>query len=315
MTIKNLLCAGLTFFCFCLLSQSFTATYSFVNVSTSSGIIDPDPVPSVTGLTFGSFIAVGASANPNASGRFSFTNWPAGGINGDDNYANFSGVLSPTIYFEVTVSVTSGYTLDLNSISFAVRRSGTGIRNYCVRSNHDNYSGNLAASTGTNAKLSVIPTGVFFWNYDSLGTSSDQKGSLITLDNQFSSITNSVTFHFYAWNSESSGGTFSIDNVAFTGSVSAAGSGPVGLANLDHVDEKLYLFPNPSPNGIFWVKASEKINWIEVFGPAGEYYCSNYVLSGDGKIGLDLSSFANGMYFMNIQTHNSYYQRKIAISK
>src|ERR1051326_2718625 len=60
-------------------AQAFTGTYTFASVTTTSGTTDPTPPPTATGLTFGSFTAVGPhSPNPNANGRFSFVNWPTG---------------------------------------------------------------------------------------------------------------------------------------------------------------------------------------------------------------------------------------------
>jgi trimeric autotransporter adhesin len=116
------------------------------------------------------------------------------------------------------IMVAPGHTLNLQDLSFYVRRSGTGIRNYCVRSDADSFSNNLAAATGTNAKLEVLPGEVFLWKYDSISVTSDQRGSHVLFGSSFN-VTNSITFRFYAWNSEASGGSFSIDNVTFTGSV------------------------------------------------------------------------------------------------
>ena len=201
-----------------LQGQNFLAPYSFSAVTGASGITDPTPCPLLSGMTFGPFRAIGASLNPNASGRFSFTGWPVGAVDGIDDYSQFTGNLSAQTYYELTIKVQSGYTLSLENISFGMRRSGTGVRNYSVRSSRDNFSFDLAAGTGTNTKISVIPTNVLFWNYDSVSTSSDQKGSLIDLSHvSFKSIEDSVTFRFYAWNAETGGGTFSIDNVVIKG--------------------------------------------------------------------------------------------------
>ncbi|MGC3959851.1 MAG: hypothetical protein QM813_18570 [Verrucomicrobiota bacterium] len=113
-------------------AQSFTSTYDFASVTTSSGLTDPTTPPTATGVTFGSFSAVGYFGSPNASARFSFTTNALGGINGDNNFANFTGALDSTKYFEVTLTPLAGYTLNVDSIGFTIQRSGTGIRSYAV---------------------------------------------------------------------------------------------------------------------------------------------------------------------------------------
>ena len=109
--------------------------------------------------------------------------------------------------------------LRCNSIRLGSRfqRSGTGIRNYAVRSSVDGYAANLPASINpANANLGVGATNEFRWLSDALSTA--QNGSLITLGASFADLTSPVSFRFYGWNAEGSVGTFSIDNVSFTGS-------------------------------------------------------------------------------------------------
>jgi len=296
--IKNLLFISLTFFDFCAIAQNFIATYGFADVTTSTGILDPSASPTVSGLTFNSFSATGTSANPGASGRFAFTNWPLGGINGMDDYSNFTGVLSPTVYYEVSIVVDPGYTLSLSTVTFAVRRSGTGIRHYCMRSNLDNYNNNLAANTGTNAKLSVVPNDVFFWNYDSVSTSSDQRGSQLSLGSAFAVITTSVTFRFYAWNAESNGGSFSIDNVSFIGSVTNLPPDPLAIPSLPDESDKIKLYPNPSVDGSFQIDNTHNIFKFEIISFSGKVLAERQISSGEKKITLNLSQLENGTYLL-----------------
>lgn len=202
-------------------SQAFSGLYTFANVTTTTGFNDPTPPPLATGLTFGAFSAYGTPNNPNASGRFSFQNWPAGATDLNDNYTSLTGALSSGEYYEVTLTPASGYSIDLSSITFSVQRSGTGIRTYSVRSSQDNFSSNLPATINpNNTNLSVQSGNIFFWNFDA--TTTNQNGSKITLSGpSFTGVTNPVTFRIYAWNSETTLGTFSIDNVSFTGTATA----------------------------------------------------------------------------------------------
>ncbi len=212
--IKKILSMAFMCAAFIAHSQSFTLTYPFSAVTPSTGLIDPTPTPTAAGITSGSFTAVGTpSANPNASGRFSFVGWPLGATSGVDTYSTMTGAINTGEYYEIVLTPVNGYTIALNSIIFTVQRSAAGIRNYAVRTSADGFTNNLPASVTTNTNLSVVGTNEFFWNLDAL--SSAQNGSTISLFG--ATITSSVSFRFYGWNAEQSGGTFSIDNVNIDG--------------------------------------------------------------------------------------------------
>lgn len=197
-------------------AQNFTATYDFASVNTTSGQTDPTAPPTATGVTFGAFTSTGAAANPNASGRFSFTSNPTGGVNGVDDFSQFTGSLTPTAYFEVAITPLTTVQLQLDTIAFTVQRSGTGIRSYAVRSSLDGYTANLPASINTgNANLGIGPDNEFRVLLDSITTA--QNGSLVTLGPNFAGLTSTVSFRFYGWNAEAGTGTFSLDNVTFSG--------------------------------------------------------------------------------------------------
>lgn len=204
------------------LAQSTLFTYAFGDVvSGTSGTTSAGGV--ANNVTFGSFTAVGTQGQPNAGGRFSFIDWSLGATNGSDS---FTGVIDLAQYYEVTLTPDVGFSLDLDNISFVLQRSSTGIRQYSVRSSIDGFASNLAASISpANASLSVVnapQTNIFQVTDAATGANS---GSLVTLGGLFDAITTAVTFRFYGWNAEQSGGTFSLDNVAFTG-LTASAAGP-----------------------------------------------------------------------------------------
>ncbi len=213
------------------IGQNFSVTYSFANVTTTSGRTDPTPVPVATGVSFGNFTAVAPAGNPNAladnpnaSGRFSFTGWPLGATNSSNV---FSGSINMGQYYEVTLTPQMYYSLQLDSISFTQQRSGTGIRRYSVRSSVDGFGANLPAVIDPpNANLSVIGSDTF--QVVDLGTTMAENGSKNILSDltAYSSITSAVTFRFYAWNAEGSSGTFSIDNVKLSGSTTLSATAP-----------------------------------------------------------------------------------------
>jgi trimeric autotransporter adhesin len=200
--------------------SSFSVTYNFSNVVINvGGTTDPTPPPTAGGVDFGSFAAVGYSGNPNASGRFAWNGNPTGGLDGVDDFTQFGGSLSTTAYFEVSInpSPLGLIELQLDSIGFTVQRSGQGPRSYAVRSSVDGYAANLPASINpANANLGVGPGDELRILLDTVTTA--QNGSLITLGLPHASLTSPVTFRFYAWNAETTTGTFSIDNVTISGS-------------------------------------------------------------------------------------------------
>lgn len=199
-----------------LRGQNFTALYTFSGVvSGTGGKTDPTPVPVSTGVTFGSFRAVGnQGANPNATGRFSFQGWP----------------LTPTInltqYFEVIITPQTNYSLSLDTMTFTMQRSGTGITQFSVRSSTDNYSTNLPASfAGT--ELTVDTANVF--KVVSTATTTAIANCKVSLN--LVNSTSPDTIRFYGWGASASGGTFSLNRVQFTGAARAAAGTP--LLSLD----------------------------------------------------------------------------------
>lgn len=194
-------------------SGNFTAVYDFGSVTTSSGTTDPTAVPTVEGLTFGSFKAIGVGSNSSGGGRFSFNTWGTGATNGQDA---FTGALDPAKYFEITITPATGKSVEISKISFTLQRSSTGIRQASIRGSVDNFTANLPASIDpANANLSIVPTSVF---QVTDAVTNAQDGCVITLGSAYKNLNTSVTFRIYGFNAESTGGTFSIDNVKIEGS-------------------------------------------------------------------------------------------------
>ena len=307
--IKQLLTISLIFSGLFVKAQSFTATYDFAATTTISGTTDPTAPPTVTGVTCGSFVAVGTpSANANASGRFSFVGWPLGSTNGVDTYSAMTGSISTNEYYEVTLTPQLGYTMTLNSITFTTQRSGTGIRSYVVRTSADGYTSNLPAAVGTSTNLSVVGTNEFFWNFDA--TTSAQTGSMINLFGASTSLP--VSFRFYAWNAEANG-TFSIDNVVFDGSVSILTG--LGHINVD-LNSNLNIYPTPSHDGVVYIesKNSAEVTKIEVLDVLGNIVLTNNSKS-DTKVRLNMADMSNGNYFVRVYSGNTVATKKIVIVK
>ncbi|MFY9307585.1 MAG: M43 family zinc metalloprotease [Bacteroidia bacterium] len=196
---------------------TFASPYGFDSVTPVSGTTDTTSVAASTGVSFGEFEAVGVSANSTDSMRFSFSDWDTGAPDSTTVYDSLTGSINTSKYYEVTVTPKFGSSMTLTGITFSVQRDSTGVRTYAVRSSANNYASNLAASISpANANLEIKGTNVFFINKD---TTSNQNGSKITLSGAaYTNAITPITFRFYGWNAEDTAGTFSIDNVNFTGS-------------------------------------------------------------------------------------------------
>jgi hypothetical protein len=290
-----------------LMAQPFAATYTFDSVKTTSGTTDPSLVPTAAGLTFGSFMAVATSANSNAAGRFDFNNWPGGstGGTGDTLYAGMTGVINTLEYYEVTLSPSAGYTLNLDTIKFAFERSGTGVRSYAVRSSMDAYVSNLTAVYLPPPTTNVIvePGNDFFLRRDIV--TAQNRNAIILGGISFTNIAIPVTFRFYAWNAEpGTAGTFSIDNVRFSGSAATA----TGI--IEKTITAISIYPNPSNDGVFMVDAGTAT--IIAYNILGKKIFEKTL---SGKEQIDLSAEVNGSYFLHIQNADGVVTKKVTINK
>ena len=265
--MKHLLSISFLFLGLNVFSQAFSVMYPFTGVTSSSvtntGTLDPTPAPVATGITCGSFVAVGTSTSTAANGVFAFSGWDATIINGNDAYTTYTGAINPAKYYEVTITPNSS-TVSLNSITFNMSRSSQGPRNWAVRSNKDTYGANLSASiTGPNTNINVQAGNVFFWALDSYTVSGGKQeiGSAITLSGpNFTNQTTPYTFRFYAWNAESGAGTFRIDTVRFNGTV--AGASGISEYTQD-LNSTIKIYPNPSNDGIIYLD-TKKINFSKI---------------------------------------------------
>lgn len=283
--------------------QAFTGTYNFASVvNNTSGLTDPTPVPTVTGMVFGSFSATNPVATqPGANGRFVFDNQPLGAGNGA-TYASLTGSVSPTTFYEVTLSPQSGYSVDLTSITFTSQRSNTGVRTYVVRSSADGYVANLPASISpANANLIAQPGDIFFFNADN---NSSQTGSTITLSGvDFTGLTSPITFRFYAYNAEASTGNFSIDDVVVSGNINT-------LSAADNNIEGLKMYPNPVSGNTLFLTSRNNLNMsVQIFDLLGKEVLKSEVTNNS----VNVSTLNSGVYVVKITEEGKTATRKLVI--
>lgn len=298
---------------FITIISSFCASaqllYTFDSVKTTSGIIDPSPVPVVTGITCGSFSATGTPPNSLAAARFDFSDWSIGSVGGlgDTLFSGMTGAINTAEYYEVTLTPQAGYSMTGDTIKFSFERSGTGVRSYAVRSSLDGYAANLTAVYGLpTTNVDVQAGNIFFLKKD---ITTIQNRNIIVLGGAFANLVTPVTFRFYAWNAEAPTGTFSIDNVNFIGSATLA----TGISEKNN--STITVFPNPSSNGVFTLDLNNTAgkSSIRILDIVGNVIYSTETTNS--KQTLDLSTVANGSYFVSITNNNTTTTKKIVVNK
>lgn len=137
---------------------------------------------SVSGLGRGSG-AIGTGAND----RYNANSWD-------------TSSLDPSAYFTWTLTPDEGFSIDLLRLSGAWQRSGSGANQYQLRSSLDGFTSSIAAGAITGSGSSAT------FNLDLSST-------------LFDSITAGIEFRLYAWGATAPGGTFSINDFSFVGTV------------------------------------------------------------------------------------------------
>lgn len=204
----------------CEVNSFSNAIYTFNNVTTSSGNIDATSPPSqvinnVTKLQLSNFSSAGVSPNSVADSAFAFSAWDTDPLAFDTVYANLTGAVNTSKYYQFTVTPVLGQAFSLAALTFKVNRGVEGPTTFVVRSSVNNYTTNLPALISpANTMLSTQTNNVFYIKGDFIGNLGGSKVNLAG----FANIYKPVTFRIYAYNAESANGYFSIDDVTITGS-------------------------------------------------------------------------------------------------
>jgi hypothetical protein len=287
--------------------QTFTATYDFAGIpsSATNGLTDPTPPPTVSGLTFSYFTALNSdtSLNSGASGRFSYTKQPLGAVASSNVYTDHTGVLDSNTYFTFIITPTSGTVFDLSKITFKSQRSATGIRTYAVRSSADGYTANLPASVSPiNPEISVETGNISYRTLDA--TTTAQNGSTITLSGaSFTGISTPITFRIYGWNAETTSGTFSVDDVAITGTITTLSVKQNEIAGLS-------IYPNPVTKGTLYITSnSNSEKSVTVFDVLGKQVLN----SKTSNNAVNVANLKSGIYILKITEDEKIDTRKLII--
>jgi autotransporter-associated beta strand protein len=224
-------------------AQTFSGTYTFGSAGNVSSFAYNGA--SIENLTVGNLDKVGAVSS-SSTGNFRANNWAL-----DPTSGTLTGSLDAGKYFTFTLTAADGYLIDMSTLTFGVGRSSTGPRSFVWRSDVDAYAANLADYTATNAGLTVTD-GVLLTPDANSGYTGNTLG-LSSLDS-----VSSITFRFYAFNAEASGGTGGLQgDFSFSGELISAG--PLTFGN--------YWAPVAGGGGSGTWSSSSK-TWSEAASPA-----------------------------------------------
>ena len=186
---------------------TFTGIYTWgTNGNTSSFAYNGTDIAN---LTESAFTKVGITTT-SSSGNFRATGFAL-----DPVVGTLTGTNDPSKYFQFGLTADSGFTLSMTNINFGVGRSATGPRTFVWSSSVDNFATivtNYTVPANVTNNAGVITIG------DNTLTSLTN----IVLDLSAASFQNltAISFRFYAYNSEASGGTGGLQGpLSFSGSV------------------------------------------------------------------------------------------------
>lgn len=189
-------------------------TYTFDDVTTGSGRASAGA--GTASVSFSAFTAATTlSTNSNTAGVFAFGQWVPGGATNGSNV--FTGAIDLTEYYEFTVTPQPGYAVSLTSLAFSAGRTGTGPRQFVVRSDADAFGANLAAVAGG----SVVVAGANVFQFPDNAATSLVAGQQVALAGpDFTGLGGARTFRLYAFNAEGAG-QFRLDDLTVHGTAVA----------------------------------------------------------------------------------------------
>jgi hypothetical protein len=192
----------------------------------------------ISNLTVSAITKNGITSS-SSSGNFRASNWTTGSIDG----GQAGGTLDLTDYFEFTITSASGYTISNPTLNFGVGRSATGPRRFQWRWSVDNYGSALSVAT---VHGSIMHSSGVLTTPD---VNSGYTGNAISAT---TSGQTSITFRFYAYGAEASGGTGGLHgNLTFGGTL-------VSISMLPVTWNEKYVNTLKNGNEVVWSTSSEQ---------------------------------------------------------
>jgi len=252
-----------------------TLTFNFSGITTSATPLTATSAWDAN-LTLTNGITIGPAVTAAAtSGRFSSTGYQVASLAAAVTGGNY-------IYFKITPN--AGYNLSLSgkTVQFIGQVSGTGATNYALETSIDGFGTTTIGTSssggggGGSSKTSSTITYTF-------GTGS-----------QYSNITSTVEFRFYAWGATGSGGTFSLNSLSITEATAAcAPVAPTSLSGTAGDTKSTVSWTNPSCFANVMVVA--KNGTYTGATPSGSGYTANAALgSGTAFDGGSVIYYGSG---------------------
>lgn len=171
-------------------AQTFVATYTFASAASDT--------PTQTGLAFTSLSGANVTLQYSSPNTNTFTTaWVTGGASPNTSE-----------YLSLSLQATSGYALDLSSLTFNSSRSASGPPNVRIEMFID------GTSVATSSDFTIADPGS--------GTTASMSSSTFNFADQLSiAAATVVEFRFYAWGGTSSSGSLRLDDIAISGALAA----------------------------------------------------------------------------------------------
>jgi hypothetical protein len=187
-------------------SAVFTGTYSFTGSTGDTNSLAYNGTP-ITNLTPSDLTKVGVTTS-SSSGNSRASNFGTGSANG----GAAGGSRDTGKYFEFSITAGAGFTVTDPTITFGVGRSAAGPRQFEWRSSLDNYATAIPV-TANNVSLTKTAENV-------LQTPDANSGYTGNTVSRTTSGQSAITFRFYAYGAEDSGGTGGLQgNLTFSGTL------------------------------------------------------------------------------------------------
>lgn len=135
-------------------------------------------------LTFSGIGRGSGISGTNANDRYNATGWNTPALDAND-------------YFTFTLTPATGYVLDLTSFAYVGQASGSGPTSFAFRSSLDGFSANIGSPTAAGTTISLT-------------------------DAAFQGLSGPIEFRLYGWDASAAGGTYSINDFTFNGTIQAA---------------------------------------------------------------------------------------------
>lgn len=241
-------------------AQAQIGTYTFTGAAGSEATVAVDAQPinaSFSPMSRGAGVTASAGAN-----TFAATNWTL-------------AALDVTDYFAFSVQPAAGFQMRLDSVVLDERRSGTGIREWAVRSSLDNFTANIITVT--------VP--------DDDQTRANKK---VVLPASFAALTTPVEFRIYGYNAEAGGGSWRLDNVRTYGVVS---SRPLSTRNAV-TTSAVSVFPNPATDVLSIQVNGKKTKASVIVADLTGRKVASGTTAADGT--FDLRSLPAGSYTITV---------------